>query len=157
MARLLQQGLSVQYIQEQNSDPESLVGEFMSVGIPKGDARALIAAARSLKNLLFIQGSGSYLLKELNMEGVVQSKDDVIQVLQQIFKGGQVAKDVYLNPGTAGPRASVHSEVKFGDWLANYIYGFSLMNSSAMNCECLLANREGYAVPPLAQKNSSSF
>lgn len=113
-----------------NMDEPMMVEMLATTGIKQRAAIELIASAKSQIGVIFVQGSASYMIKELGFNvGELVSKAQVLLTIEQQLENGML-------PG-AEPDEIVHDFQQF----CNFLYGATLLNSTAAPCVYVLSKR----------------
>ena len=119
---------------------ELLVNEMLQdLHIKTKDRVELYFAAKQLVNVMFLQGSASYLIIGLKLAGKVTSKREVVRKIEGRLHNG-MCKDVQVT-GEQPPKAWGNPIVLDAKDVANFLHGHSILNSTASPCVSVFAQR----------------
>jgi hypothetical protein len=88
----------------------------------------IILSAQQLVPVMFLQGSASYMMIALKLDGVLATKQQVLKKIEGRFAAGVDGNRGWKEEGMEANPYVVQDLTNF----ANYLYGYTLLNSSAV-------------------------
>ena len=130
--KLFDYGMTVADFKESH-DTRLIDEQLAMLSVPLEHRRKLIVQTRKQVDVLFLQGSASYLMIDLKLDGQLVTKSKVLATIEGYLRDGQMPGDDDRDSGK--PRFNFKS-------FQNLMYGRAILNSSATNCVYIISKRE---------------
>mmetsp|Transcript_19819 Transcript_19819/g.51594 ORF Transcript_19819/g.51594 Transcript_19819/m.51594 type:complete len:1313 (+) Transcript_19819:152-4090(+) len=136
MSAMLKDGLNVERLIRM--DP-SLVSDLLGqINIPLGKRMDIIQAAKTKQGVMFLQGSASYMMIELGLDGKLVTKEDLLSALGRRLRAGDKIDSDVLKSLAPNQRNCLWFKTTN---LANFLYTASLMCSTVTPSMYIISKR----------------